>query len=71
MPRLNMKELLPAGLVVERVDFDRTTFEIFARTAKCWAACPCCGFRSGQVHNRYLRRLADLPAQGFDVRLLV
>ncbi|WP_248633263.1 ISL3 family transposase [Cereibacter changlensis] len=43
----------------------------FARTAKGWAACPCCGSRSGQVHSRYRRRLADLPAHGFDVRLVV
>ncbi|WP_181247792.1 transposase family protein, partial [Cereibacter changlensis] len=71
MPRLNMKKLLPARLVVERVGFDRATIDIFARTAKGWAACPCCGSRSGQVHSRYRRRLADLPAHGFDVRLVV
>lgn len=71
MPRLNMKKLLPAGLVVDHVGFDRGKIEISARDAKSWATCPECGARSGRVHSRYRRRLADLPAQGFDVRLVV
>jgi transposase len=71
MPRLNMKKLLPAGLVIEQVGFDRRQIEISAKAAKSWAACPACGTRSGRVHSRYRRRLADLPAQGFDVRLMV
>lgn len=71
MPRLNMKNFLPAGLVVDHVGFDRRQIEISARAAKGWAACPECGVRSGRVHSRYRRRLADLPAHGFDVRLVV
>lgn len=71
MPRLNMEKLLPAGLVLDHLDFDREQIEISARTVKGWAACPCCGSPSGRVHSRYRRRLADLPAHGFDVRLVI
>ncbi len=71
MPRLNMKMLLPAELVVDHVGFDRKQIQISARPAKVWAECPSCGFRSRRVHSRYCRRLADLPAHGFDVRLVV
>ena len=71
MPRLNMKKVLPVGLVVDHLGFDRGRIEISAKVAKGWAACPECGGRSARVHSRYLRRLADLPAHGFDVRLVV
>jgi len=71
MPRVSMRNLLPAGLVVDDVGFDRRRIEISAGLAKGWAACPCCGARSGKIHFRYRRRLADLPAHGFDVRLVV
>lgn len=40
MPRLNMTKLLPAGLVVNHLSFDRGQIEISARTANGWAACP-------------------------------
>jgi len=66
-----MKKLLPAGLVVDHLGVDRVQIEISARTARGWAACPECGSRSGRVHSRYRRRLAELPAHGFDVRLVV
>lgn len=71
MPRLDMKKLLPDGLVVDHLGFAHGQIEISARTGKGWAACPECGARSGRVHSRYRRRLADLPAHGFDVRLVV
>jgi transposase len=71
MLRMNMKKFFPVGLVVDHLGFDRGQIEISARVAKGWAACPECGGRSGRVYRRYRRRLADLPAHGFDVRLVV
>ncbi len=71
VPRLNMKKLLPDGLVIDHLGFDRGQIEISARAAKGWAACPKCGARSRRVHSRYRRRLADLPAHGLDVHLVV
>jgi transposase len=46
---------------------------IEARAAAAEAECPGCGTRSGRVHGRYQRRLADTPLAGQPVviRLLV
>jgi transposase len=71
MPGLNMKKLLPAGLLVDHVSLDRRQIAISARSASGWATCPCCGSRSRKVHSRFRRHLADLPAHGLDVRLMV
>lgn len=71
MQRSHMKKLLPAGLMVDHLSIDHSQIEIFARAVKGWAACPKCGAHSGRVHSRYRRRLADLPAHGVDVRLVV
>ncbi|MDG3005942.1 ISL3 family transposase [Paludisphaera mucosa] len=35
------------------------------------AACPTCGCSSPRVRSRYVRRLADLPCRGSEVRLLL
>lgn len=71
MPHLSMKTPLAPGLVVDRVGLDDERIEISARPARLWATCPWCGSRSRRVHSRYRRRLADLPAHGFDVSLVV
>ena len=42
-----------------------------ARSGSIAAACPQCGRPSRQVHSRYRRRLADLPAHGREVRILL
>lgn len=34
-------------------------------------ACPGCGTRSGRIHSRYHRRLADLPATGKPVGIVL
>jgi transposase len=46
---------------------------IEARAAGNDAECPGCGTRSGRVHGRYQRRLADTPLAGRPavIRLLV
>ncbi|WP_425438292.1 transposase family protein [Niveispirillum cyanobacteriorum] len=35
------------------------------------SACPGCGTRSGRIHSRYHRRLADLPTTGRRVELVL
>ncbi|MFF2964984.1 transposase family protein [Streptomyces sp. NPDC057963] len=49
------------------------TVEVVARGRAAGAACPDCGRFSDRVHDRYQRRLKDLPLvdQGFVIRLTV
>ncbi|MGA5102005.1 transposase family protein [Streptomyces lavendulocolor] len=49
------------------------TVEVVARGRAAGAACPDCGRFSERVHDRYQRRLRDLPLaeQGFVIRLTV
>jgi transposase len=49
------------------------TVEVVARGRGAAAACPDCGYFSDRVHDRYQRRLKDLPLaeQGFVIRLTV
>jgi len=68
-PRLAMldsRTLLPAPRLLSLIGVRATENVIIlvARTASCVARCPVCGERSGRVHSRYTRTLADLPWQG-------
>ncbi|MET7853791.1 ISL3 family transposase [Streptomyces avermitilis] len=58
---------------VETVTAAFGTVEVVARGRATEAACPDCGRFSGRVHDRYQRRLKDLPLsdQGFVIRLTV
>ncbi|WP_371604959.1 ISL3 family transposase (plasmid) [Streptomyces sp. NBC_01220] len=58
---------------VEAVTAAFGTVEVMARSRAASAACPDCGLFSGRVHDRYQRRLRDLPLadQGFEIRLTV
>ncbi|WLQ45499.1 transposase family protein [Streptomyces laculatispora] len=58
---------------VEAVTAAFGTVEVVARGCAAGAACPDCGRSSGRVHDRYQRRLKDLPLvdQGFVIRLTV
>ncbi|MFD7164816.1 ISL3 family transposase [Streptomyces violascens] len=49
------------------------TVEVLAKGHADGASCPDCGRFSGRVHDRYQRRLSDLPLadQGFVIRLTV
>ena len=53
--------LLPhlAGVVVEQAEVTGMLLCIRACTRAGAAVCPACGSRSGRVHSRYERRLAD------------
>jgi len=61
--------LMPPGLLVDQVRFGEDEIIAIARSRDGTAACPSCGHRSGRVHSRYERRLADLPAHGRRVRI--
>ncbi|WP_234315345.1 ISL3 family transposase [Streptomyces globisporus] len=58
---------------VEAVTAAFGTVEVAARGRAAGSACPDCGRFSGRVHDRYQRRLRDLPLaeQGFVIRLTV
>ncbi|MEU2827029.1 transposase family protein [Streptomyces bacillaris] len=58
---------------VEAVSAAFGTVEVVARGRAAGAACPDCGRFSSRVHDRYQRRLKDLPLadQGFVIRLTV
>ncbi len=58
---------------VEAVTAAFGTVEVMARGRAVGAACPDCGRFSDRVHDRYQRRLKDLPLaeQGFVIRLTV
>ncbi|MCX4706814.1 ISL3 family transposase [Streptomyces sp. NBC_01373] len=58
---------------VETVTAAFGTVEVVARGRATGAACPDCGRFSDRVHDRYQRRLKDLPLadQGFVIRLTV
>ncbi|MER5740124.1 transposase family protein [Streptomyces sp. NPDC002262] len=58
---------------VEAVAAAFGTVEVVARGRAAGAVCPDCGRFSDRVHDRYQRRLKDLPLadQGFVIRLTV
>ncbi len=71
MRQLDLRSLLPAGLVVDDVSTNDDAIQVLARSTSASASCPCCGSRSRHVHSHYRRHLADLPAHGFEVVLVV
>src|ERR1700733_12021282 len=62
---------VPRGFVVDAVTSDGASALITVRSIEPASVCPGCGTRSGRVHSRYHRRLADLPIAGRPVRLMV
>jgi transposase len=58
-----------AGVVIERVARVAGIVEIKARAGGDTADCPGCGARSGHVHSRYERSLADAAIGGQQVRI--
>lgn len=62
---------LPAGLHAEQIELSGNMIRIHAHSADTAAACPHCGTVSRHVHSRYRRRLADLPAHGRSVELVL
>lgn len=68
---LRTADLVPAGLMVDRVVRLGEFTEIAVRAAQQHNHCPGCGVQSRSVHSRYFRRLGDLPLSGYPVRLVL
>nr|WP_157136398.1 transposase family protein [Sagittula stellata] len=68
---MDRRALLPGGLKADRVELVDDRVQIHVRPVGGTAACPRCGEISRRVHSHYQRRLADLPAHGRQVRLVL
>jgi transposase len=68
---LDFSELIPRGFVVESSTKDDDGFVVEIRGASGVCRCPACGSMCSRVHSHYRRRLADLPASGVRVALLL
>ena len=72
MPRnLRPSAFLPVGFQVENAIHDGDITIITVRSTSRSSRCPKCAANAERVHSRYLRRLADLPLGGRQVRLVV
>ena len=67
----NSRTILPAPNLLNLIGVraDSNAIILSARASVSSARCPVCGKRSGRVHSRYTRTLADLPWQGVPVTL--
>lgn len=68
---LEVRAFLPGGLKAERIELVGDTVLIHTRPTGRGASCPRCGEISRHIHSHYLRRLADLPAHGREVRIVL
>jgi len=60
-----------AGVVVDQIDVEDGTLRIRARPHSAIAVCPGCDTVSASVHSRYERQIADMPAGGQPVRIML
>ncbi len=65
------RRLLPEGFAVTDLAAEPDGLRIRAMTEAPHACCPVCGHRSGRIHSRYGRIIADLPWRGLSVKLEV
>lgn len=61
----------PTRLHLLSLSADLASITLHVRTCSDGASCPQCGRRSGRVHSRYCRILADLPWAGIPARMLL
>jgi transposase len=71
MPTLHASKLVPFGLAVETATFDDDKVLIAVRSDGKSGRCPVCARGSDRVHSRYRRTLADLPAAGRQIVLIL
>ena len=71
MEGFDVSELVPRGFVVESATRDGDGFVIAIRGSASVCRCPMCGCVCGRVHSQYRRRLADLPATGVRIALIL
>ena len=60
-----------AGVVIDEVTADGGVLRIRARPSEATAVCPDCARVSAAVHSRYERQIADMPAGGQPVRIML
>src|ERR1700736_5114790 len=68
---IRISSLVPSGLVIESVSDSSDSIILAVESEAGTAECPLCGARSGRIHSRYHRQVADLPSAGKQVRLRV
>ena len=68
---IDRRGFLPEGLRAEQIELVGTTVLVHSASPAASAVCPRCGKVSHHVHSRYRRRLADLPAHGREVKLVL
>lgn len=71
MSRVERERFLPDGLRVDHIEVSGSAVIVHARASEAISACPGCGRSSRRRHSRYRRRLADLPAHGREVRIML
>ena len=72
MPRRRSHDsLMPPGLSIDHVEIGGTEIVAVARSRAVAVSCPDCGHASTRIHSRYRRCLADLPAHGRPIRILL
>lgn len=67
----DVSELVPRGFVVESATKDDSGFVVVIRGIAVDCRCPACGNACRRVHSQYRRRLADLPAAGVRIALIL
>ena len=71
MQGFDVSELVPRGFVVESATKGDGDFVIAIRGAATICRCPMCGDVCSRVHSQYRRKLADLPAAGVRIALIL
>ena len=71
MQGFEVSELVPRGFVVESATKGDGDFVIAIRGAATICRCPMCGDVCSRVHSQYRRKLADLPAAGVRIALIL
>ena len=71
MSGVERERFLPDGLKAERIEVSGSMVLVHARAPSAASVCPRCGQASRRQHSRYQRRLADLPAHGREVRIVL
>lgn len=72
MPRRRSRDsLMPPGLSIDHVEIGGTAIVAVARSRAAAVSCPTCGHASTRIHSPHQRCVADLPAHGRRVRILL
>jgi transposase len=56
---------------IKKAVIEENLLYLYAHSAKGHGTCPYCGQHSKTVRSRYIRKLMDLPASGYSIRILL